>query len=86
MNFRDRAIRKLIEDTVPEHDPTLTTVSRLLEFMGAKNVFAVHGVQDVRLSLDGSDGACLEVNIPGWGIYQSPSCSPRPSASPGGQG
>ncbi|MCZ1011966.1 hypothetical protein [Streptomyces lydicus] len=83
MKFHDRAIRKLIEDTVPEHDPTLTTVTRLLEFMGTKNLFATHGVQDVWLSSDGSRGARLEINIPGWGVYQSALLPSGTAAFPG---
>ena len=72
MTFHDRAIRELVQATIPEHDPTLTTATLLLEFMSNKNVFTALGVQDVWLTSDGTHGHRLEINIRGWGIYPSP--------------
>ncbi|MEV6404059.1 hypothetical protein AB0M58_14080 [Streptomyces bobili] len=71
MTFRDRAIRELVETTIPQHDPTLTTANRLLEFMSTNHLFSALGVSDVWLSSDGDHGFRLEINIRGWGIYQS---------------
>lgn len=71
MTFRDRAIRELVEAMIPEHDPTLTTANRLLEFMSTNHLFSTLGVSDVWLSSDGDHGFRLEINIRGWGIYQS---------------
>ncbi|MFF8618255.1 hypothetical protein [Streptomyces sp. NPDC015350] len=89
MYFRDRAIHDLIEDVVSEHDPTLTTVHQLLEFLGASYVFSGLGVQDVWISSDG-DGHRLEINIRGWGVYQSAILFPDPASPwlvtrPGGE-
>lgn len=76
MRFRERRQRELIEASVPAGDDSLTTATRLLEYMSARHVFGTLGVADVWLTSDGDDGYRLEMNLRGWGVYQSPTLFP----------
>ncbi|MFF0226951.1 hypothetical protein [Streptomyces sp. NPDC004629] len=77
MKFHERAVRELINDLVPESNENLMTATRLIEFMSTHNVFGALGVTDVWLASDGPSAHRLEVNIRGWGVYQSTPLSPK---------
>ncbi|MGW3953667.1 hypothetical protein ACWEKM_22755 [Streptomyces sp. NPDC004752] len=75
MRFHEHAVRELIEALVPASNEDLMTATRLVEFMSTHNVFGALGVTDVWLASDGPDAHRLEVNIQGWGVYQSTALS-----------
>lgn len=77
MKFHERAVRELIEALVPPSNENLMTATRLVEFMSTHNVFGALGVTDVWLASDGPGIHRLELNIRGWGVYQSTSLSPK---------
>jgi hypothetical protein len=88
VKFRQRAVRELIEGAVPAQDDSLTTGTRLIEFMSTRNLFGTLGVTDVWLASDGR-GRRLEINIQGLGVYQSvilfPDMAPWLREAPAGE-
>ncbi|MDN3026028.1 hypothetical protein [Streptomyces sp. S.PB5] len=62
---------------VPSRSESLTTATRLVEFMSGHHAFSVLGVSDVWLSSDGYGIFRLEINIQGWGVYQSVTLSEK---------